>query len=185
MAQIEFPTIPHDHKSESMLQSLKVLSGIIMDNAPTQYQSDAAAFLYMLGSAPRENDYLYFKVHQGTEQIRNDYKEWYNKTIHSGGQEHMLKVLTANIGDFHNYFNQFQMAFYIINEHAKTDPNWQPLQDIIWGFYCSLFDSTKRLEFIQAIKDTITSYIASEGVIIADPEEAVEGFPYFGQAGEA
>ena len=181
MAQIEFPTIPHDHKSESMLQSLKVLSGIIMNNNPTQYQSDAAAFLYMLGAAPREHDYLYFKVHQGTEQIRNDYKEWYNKNVHSKGQDHMLKVLTANVGDFHDYFNQFQMAFYIINEHSKTDTNWQPLADLIWGFYCSLFDNAKRIEFIEAVKKATSDFV--EEMTSGNPE--VEGFPYFGEAGEA
>jgi len=182
MAQIEFPVIPQDHKSESMLQSLKVLSGIIMDNAPTQYQSDAAAFLYMMGSAPRENDHLYFKVHEGTEQLRNEYKEWYNKTIHSGGQDHMVDVLNSNIGDFHNYFNQFQMAFYIINEHAKTDAAWQPMQDIIWGFYCSLFDNSKRIEFINTVKAVVTDYIATEGTVVPDTEDI---YPYFGQPGEA
>jgi len=185
MAQIEFPTISQGHKSESMLQSLKVLSGIIMDNAPTQYQSDAAAFLHMIGSAPRENDYLYFKVHEGTGELREKYMKWYNAEVHSKGQEGMVQILNKNIGDFHDYFNQFQMTFYIINEHAKTDPSWQPMQDLIWGFYCSLFDAKKRTEFIDTVKTVITDYVATEGVIIADAEEAVESFPYFGQAGEA
>lgn len=185
MAQVQFPTISQGHKSESMLQSLKVLSDIIMNNAPTQYQSDAAAFLYMMGSAPRENDYLYFKVHEGTGELREKYMKWYNAEVHSKGQEGMVQILNDNIGDFHDYFNQFQMAFYIINEHAKTDPSWQPMQDLIWGFYCSLFDNNKRTEFIDTVKTVITDYVAKEGVILADPEEAVEAYPYFGQAGEA
>ena len=185
MAQVQFPTISQGHKSESMLQSLKVLSDIIMNNAPTQYQADAAAFLYMMGSAPRENDYLYFKVHEGTGELREKYMKWYNAEVHTKGQEGMVQILNENIGDFHDYFNQFQMAFYIINEHAKTDPSWQPMQDLIWGFYCSLFDNNKRTEFIDTVKTVITDYVSKEGVILADPEEAVEAYPYFGQAGEA
>jgi len=150
-----FPQIPKDPKSLVLLQTLDVLSITLMDSQNSKRQRDLGAVLHMLAHAPHEFDYLYFCAHQGTRDIDNEYREWYNRELHSKGDKHKLKVLNREIGDLQNHFNAFQLAFYNINEHSKTHEEWTPLNNLLWCVFCSMFDKRKFERLMDRIREII------------------------------
>ena len=153
----EFPQIPKDQKSLVLLKSLDIIAIKILGPDSSRRQQDLGGVLHMLAHAPHEFDYLYFCVHNGIQDLSNEYRQWYNKNIHSKGQAHMLKVINREIGDLGDHFNDFQLAFYHINEEAKRNEDWDPLNNIMWAVFCSFFDSQKYERLMDRIRGIISN----------------------------
>jgi len=152
----EFPKIPTDQKSRVLLQSLDIMATKLIKGNPSRRQEDLGGVLHMLAHSPYEFDYLYFCVHNGIQDLSNEYRGWYNKNIHSKGQVHMLEVINREIGDLGDHFNDFQLAFYHINEEAKRNEDWEPLNNILWVVFCSFFDSQKYERLMDRIHSIIS-----------------------------
>ena len=153
----EFPQIPNDQKSIVLLKSLDIIAIKLLKPDSSRRQQDLGGVLHMLAHAPHEFDYLYFCVHNGRQDLSNEYREWYNKNIHSKGQAHMLKVINREIGDLGDHFNDFQLAFYHINEEAKRNEDWDPLNNIMWAVFCSFFDPQKYERLMDRIRGIISN----------------------------
>ena len=153
----EFPQIPNDQKSIVLLKSLDIIAIKLLKPDSSRRQQDLGGVLHMLAHAPHEFDYLYFCVHNGIQDLSNEYREWYNKNIHSKGQAHMLKVINREIGDLGDHFNDFQLAFYHINEEAKRNEDWDPLNNIMWAVFCSFFDPQKYERLMDRIRGIISN----------------------------
>jgi hypothetical protein len=149
---IEFPKIPNDNHSQILLETLTKISDMIMKDGPEdEHVSKCAAFLRFLGTAPLLADYLYFKVHEETRDMCHHLSDHYNYYIHSQGDEYKLEVLNKEVKSFGPYFNHFQLALYYIDLKAKEDKDWAPLSDLIWAFYCSLYNYRKCEEFLESV----------------------------------
>ena len=157
MQPVEFPQIPKDPRSLALLQSLDALSQPLMAPEASRKQKDLGAILHLLAHAPHEFDYLYFCVHNGIQDLGNEYRTWYNKSIHSKGQDHMLKIINREIGDLNIYFNSYQLTFFNINEEAKRNEEWVPLNNIMWAVFCSMFDSQKYDRLMDRIRGIISN----------------------------
>jgi hypothetical protein len=156
MQPVEFPRIPKNPRSLALLQSLDVLSQPLIRPESSRRQKDLGAILHLLAHAPHEFDYLYFCVHNGIQDLNNEYREWYNKSIHSKGQNHMLKVINKEIGELEPHFNSFQLAFFNINEESKRNEDWIPLNNILWAVFCAMFDSQKYDRLMDRIRGIIS-----------------------------
>ncbi len=154
--QVIFPQIPDDPHSRILLETLTNISGMIMKDGPVdEHVSKCAAFLHFMGTAPLLADYLYFRVHEDTRDMCHRLSEHYNYYINSQGDEYKLEVLNKEVGSFGDYFNHFQLALYYIDLKSKEDKRWNPLSDLIWGFYCSLYSYRKCEEFLEAVHNCL------------------------------
>ena len=145
---IEFPHFPSDPESVRLLGALKELSLCVIASTPSDHLRACGAYLYMLSDAPYKNDYVYFRLHQELMDDVQKISSYYNVYIHSRGMDYMLDLINKEIGDFAPFFNEFQMIMYGINERSKSDPSYEPLNALIWGFYCALYDSNHLKRFL-------------------------------------
>ena len=157
MTDIQFPNIPDDENSKYLLSNLtRIGLGIIRSN-PSHRQRKFGATLVFLGTAPHDNPYLYFQVYTKLKPRIEFLTGWYNSAIFKKGQEFMVKTINSQIGDLMEYFDDFQFSFFPIQKRAKTDPDWNPLNGLLWGLYCSLYDRNKSDQFLDAFKKALES----------------------------
>jgi hypothetical protein len=146
----EFPEFPRDPQSLGLLKGLETLAHVIVsENHGSDSLSKCAGYLNLLGHAPLKFHEFYFKVYDHLQYDIERMSENYNKYVYRRGQEYMLKLLNAEIGEFGKYFNHFQLIMYSINERANWDDRLAPLNQLLWGFYCSLYDSETREEYLN------------------------------------
>jgi hypothetical protein len=157
-----FPQIPRDPHTLVLLDSIDSISMRILKDQPQEnHLFQCASFLHFIATAPVSYDWAYFKVHEGTRDMCRSLSDYYNHYIHSQGDAYKLEVLNREIGSFSEYFNDFQLALYYVDLRAKENPSLLPLNDLIWGFYCSLY-SRKRCEaFLESYFNIIQSLTAS------------------------
>jgi hypothetical protein len=161
--QIKFPQIPDDNHSKILLETLTNISGSIMKDGPVdEHASKCAAFLYFMGTAPLLADYLYFRVHEETRDMCRHLSDHYNYYIHSQGEEYKLEILNKEVKSFGDYFNHFQLALYYIDLKSKEDKRWNPLSDLVWGFYCSLYSFRKCEEFLEAVQACLEKEVSKD-----------------------
>lgn len=156
MKAIQFPRIPDDPHSEALLQSVAVLgSGILSSPDLSKRERQFASILLVLGTAPREWDYLYYVLYSEMRNHCQELGEHHNGVILKKGKEKMLDVLNSNIGDLAPHFNAFQLVLFNINEKAKGDPSWEPLSHLLWGLFCSMFDRKDLSHFLDKMEGLI------------------------------
>jgi hypothetical protein len=153
--EVQFPKIPTDPHSLALLGSLDTISFSILNAPEDDYAFRCAAFLHFLATAPLSADYIYFKVHENTRDMCRSLSDHYNHYIHSQGEAYKLEILNREIGSFGNHFNSFQLSLFHIDLKAKQNPNWVPLSDLIWGFYCSLYNHKKSNQFLELFGSTL------------------------------
>jgi hypothetical protein len=61
----------------------------------------------------------------------------------------MLDVLNKEIGDFHDYFNDFQVILNTIDKRSKIDTAYAPANVLLWGLYCSMYDRKKLKAYVD------------------------------------
>jgi len=149
MAQKLFPQLPNDKETLVMLQQLNEV-GSQMVNHKTQTVHKAGVILVGLSVMPEFDDFGYFLVHQECSKDYLALGEWYNPIINRG-QGYALSIINKEIGDMGDYFNSFQLAMYHINERAKRDDTFVPLNTILWTFYMSLYSKKKFENFVDRI----------------------------------
>jgi hypothetical protein len=141
-----FPTFPKDPEAQRHLNSLKLLSDLIsIRKESSEILTKTRAFLFVLGDSPYNHDYVYFRLHEGLSDDYERLKDFYNHYIHSQGQTYMLDILNKEIGDFHDYFNDFQVILNNIDRRSKHDSAYAPANVLLWGLYCAMYDR-KRLK---------------------------------------
>jgi hypothetical protein len=69
----------------------------------------------------------------------------------------MLKVINKEIGDFGDYFNDFQFILNNINKRSKHDPAYAPLNTLLWGLYCAMYDQKKLKDYLNKALQILTS----------------------------
>lgn len=74
----------------------------------------------------------------------------------------MLDTLNAEVGSFAHYFDQFQLLMYSINERANWDERLTPFNQLVWGFYCSLFDAKNREDYFLGTFSFTQEYYLDE-----------------------
>jgi hypothetical protein len=145
-----FPTFPKDPEAQRHLNSLKLLADLIsMRKESSEILTKTRAFLFVLGDSPYNHDYVYFRLHEGLSGDYERLKDFYNHYIHSQGQEYMLEILNKEIGDFHDYFNDFQVILHHIDTRSKNDPAYTPANVLLWGLYCSMYDRKKLKAYVD------------------------------------
>ena len=153
--EIQFPRIPQDPHSLALLESIDTISNSILNDPEDEYSLKCAAFLHFLATAPIYADYIYFKVHENTRDMCRSLSDHYNHYIHSQGDAYKLEILNREVGSFGDHFNNFQIALYYIDLKAKENPDWVPFSDLIWGFYCSLYNHKKSHAFLDLFHSTL------------------------------
>lgn len=163
-----FPSLPPD--SIPYLASLGTLSQSMLQEAgDIDKVRQSAVFFMFLSDSPVHHEYGYYKMYQKMLEKCSECMDHYNHYIFKRGQEYMLETLNREIGDLAPFFNRFQMVMWGINERAKSDPAWHPINTLIWGWYSSLF-SAKRHEsfmskFIQSIEECRDEEIDDKSVL--------------------
>jgi len=147
----EFPRIPQDTHSKSLLQSVSLLGAEMLKDKDEKARK-LGKVLLVLGTAPHQFDFIYFLIHNKTSEMRTGLCDWYNSQVHSKGQEHMLKVANRETKGLEPWFNQFQLTFFSIKEKGKVDPNWTPMADIQWAIWSSFFSDSKFNQFMDMIE---------------------------------
>jgi hypothetical protein len=61
----------------------------------------------------------------------------------------MLEIINREIGDFGDYFNPFQILLNKINARSKQDPSYAPLNVLLWGLYCAMYDRRKLKAYLD------------------------------------
>lgn len=146
-----FPEFPQDTQSVGLLKGLEILGQSIGSDSDNDDLNRCAGYLYILGTAPIVYPKFYFNLYQYLKDDISDMSEHYNKNIYRRGQGYMLKLLNQEIGEFGNYFNQFQLLMYSINERANWDERLTPFSSLLWGFYCSLYDTQARDSYLDKV----------------------------------
>jgi hypothetical protein len=148
---ISFPSFPKDLESQFTLKALNSLVDHIGATAqnPSDILTRTRGFLFVLADSPYNHEYVYFRLHQGLSEDYIKLKDFYNHYIHSQGEEYMLDVINREIGDFHDYFNPFQIILNKINSRSKQDPSYAPLNVLIWGLYCAMYDRRKLKAYLD------------------------------------
>lgn len=148
---ISFPSFPRDIESQLNLKALQALSDHIGNTAqnPSDTLTRTRGFLFVLADSPYNHEYVYFRLHQGLSEDYLKLKDFYNHYIHSQGEEYMLEVINREIGDFHDYFNPFQILLNKIDIRSKQDPSYAPLNVLIWGLYCAMYDRRKLNAYLD------------------------------------
>jgi hypothetical protein len=155
---IEFPRIPETKESKKLLKPLCDLSFDIMKGIgpnASPHLARTAALLYILGDAPFNNDYVYFRLYEGLKKRLDSLRDYYNHYIHSRGQEYMLSLINQEIGEFEEFFNPFQFILKDINEKAKVDTRYNPINILLWGFFCSMFERKKFEKLVDEAFDVL------------------------------
>jgi hypothetical protein len=145
-----FPQFPKDPESQMHLLALGSLShSISLRGNVSETLNMTRAFLFILSDAPYHHDYVYFRLHEGLVDDYAKLKDHYNHYIFSQGQEYMLKVINKEIGDFGDYFNDFQFILNNIDKRSKHDPAYAPLNTLLWGLYCAMYDQKKLKDYLN------------------------------------
>jgi hypothetical protein len=146
-----FPQFPKDPQSIGLLKGLEVLSHSIEQDSSNEDLNRCAGYLYILGTAPLLHPKFYFNLYQYLKDDISEMSEHYNKNIYRRGQDYMLKLINQEIGEFGNYFNQFQLLMYSINERSNWDERLEPFSSLLWGFYCCLYDTQARDAYLDKV----------------------------------
>jgi hypothetical protein len=149
-----FPSLPPD--SAPYLASLKGLSDfMIREGGDIDKVRHSAVFFMFLSNAPVEHEYGYFKMYQKMAEKCGENIDHYNHYIFRQGQDYALETLNKEIGDLAPFFNQFQIVMWGINERAKVDPAWHPLNTLVWGWYTSLYSAKRHDSFMNKFISSI------------------------------
>ncbi len=151
---MEFPRIPQDDHSKAILDSVAIL-GTEMLKDESEKARRLGKVLIVLGTSPYHFDFLYFLIHSKTGDMRTELCNWYNREIHSKGQDYMIKIANKECGGLIPWFNQFQLTFFHIKELGKENPSWTPMSDIAWGLWSSFFSDKKFSRFMDKIDDIV------------------------------
>jgi hypothetical protein len=153
-----FPQFPKDPESQMHLLALGSLShAISLRGNSSETLNMTRAFLYVLSDAPYHHDYVYFRLHEGLVRDYEKLKDHYNHYIFSQGQNHMLRVINKEIGDFGDYFNDFQLILNNIDKRSKHDTAYAPLNTLLWGLYCSMYDRKKLKDYLDKSVSILTA----------------------------
>jgi hypothetical protein len=149
--EVEFPQMPNDHITLGLMKGLTDLTQKIQhhNNTGNEELRLICCYLYVIADAPYTFPYCYFRFHQDLKNESASLGDHYNHYIHSQGQDYMLEVLNREIGPFADYFNEFQYIMYGLNSLTKNDSRYEPFSNLLWGFYCSLYDTKKRMRFLR------------------------------------
>lgn len=153
----EFPRIPEDPHSEMLLNSITLLSQNMLSSGGSDRVQKLGKILLVLGTSPRQFDFIYFLIHHKSATERINLCNWYNSKVCSQGMEYRLDLLNREIGDMVDWFNPFQLVMHPIIEKAKVDHAWVPMSDIFWGIFASLFDRKKSHRFIESLESIIVN----------------------------
>lgn len=161
-----FPDFPQDPQSIGLLKGLEHLSKMIGSENRSEDLNYCAGYLYILGTAPVVHPRFYFELYQHLKDDITEMSENYNTNIYRRGQKYMLDLINQEVGDFGDYFNQFQLLMYSINERSNWDSRLEPFNRLLWGFYCCLYDTqardtylTKVFRFVENSKKTYNQHL--------------------------
>ena len=143
----QFPEFPTDPQSLGLLQSLRKLSQMIGTSNQDEDLNNCSRYLILISGCPTMHPKFYYDLYTKLSDPISHMSEYYNKAIYRRGQQYMLDTLNAEVGNFAHYFDQFQLLMYSINERANWDERLTPFNQLIWGFYCSLFDAQIREDY--------------------------------------
>lgn len=160
---IEFPHIPQDNLTLGLLQGLKELAGRVFIEDPENEELRAiSTYLFVISDAPVNSPYSYFLFYQGLKDESGKIGDHYNHYIHSRGQEYMLDVVNREIGPFGPFFNEFQIIMHGLNNLAKQDDRYAPLNILLWGLYASFYNAKKRKRYLEAAIDILKKNAGAE-----------------------
>jgi len=69
----------------------------------------------------------------------------------------MLRVINKEIGDFGDYFNDFQLILNNIDKRSKHDTAYAPLNTLLWGLYCAMYDRKKLKAYLDKSVSILTA----------------------------
>lgn len=151
--QKPFPVIPGDPHSEVLLNSVHLLGATLIQTGQTARSEKLGKILMVLGTCPRRLDFLYFLIYSKTVEERTSISSWYNNKVYPKSMEYRLDLVNREIGDDLNpFFNQFQLTLHPINERAKEDSDWAPLNELMWAIFCTFFDRKRYDRLIDRIE---------------------------------
>ena len=156
-----FPEIPRDNVTLGLLSSLKDLTLKISHNNMLEKDPELqkiCGYLFVISDAPVNHPYAYFRFHEALKDESFKIGEYYNYYIFSQGQDYMLEVLNKEIGPFADYFNEFQVIMYGLNSLAKGNKAYDPFSNLLWGFYSSMYSSSRRKVFLQNAMDALQRF---------------------------
>lgn len=147
---VQFPEIPKDNLTLGILDGFKRLSQrLVNEHQANNYElNQIASYLFCAVDSPIEMPFVYFTLYQGMHEDCAKLTDFYNHYIHSRGMEYGLEVINREVGDFAEYFNDFQLLMHSFLELSRNKPEYEPLSTLIWGLYCSLYDKKKRTKFL-------------------------------------
>jgi len=166
---ISFPLFPRDPESQLHLAALQALShNISLRGNMSETLNLTRAFIHVISDSPYNYDYVYFRLHQGLSEDYLALKDHYNHYIYSQGMEHMLEVLNRELGDFMDYFNDFQIIMDNIDKRSKYDQAYAPLNVLIWGLYCSMYDRKKLNAYLNKSVQILTQIKLEEHQVMCN-----------------
>ena len=160
----QFPQLPDDKGTLVILQQLRELGTTMVHNESDKVHK-MGTILVGLAVLPHFDDFTYFLVFQECNKIYNDLGEAYNPIIRRGN-DYALSVIDKQIGDMGDYFNAFQLAMYHINERAKRDDTFVPLNTILWTFYMSFYWRDK----FEGIVDRVYKIMEDRAKVQLNPQ---------------
>lgn len=166
---ISFPLFPRDPESQLHLAALQALSHkISLREDISETLNLTRAFLHVISDSPYNYDYVYFRLHQGLSEDYVSLKDHYNHYIYRQGMEYMLGVLNREIGDFADYFNDFQVIMDNIDKRSKYDQAYAPLNTLIWGLYCSMYDRKKLKAYLNKSVEILVQIKSEEHLVMCN-----------------
>lgn len=146
----EFPKIPKDNRSIELLQNLVDLANTILnDDIDSPRLKKIAGYLMIIGEVPHIHENIYYRMYTELQPNIGTVLDYYSHYIVSMGDEYKTDTLNDEIGDMYPYFNEFQIIANDINEQAKIDPRWNPLNTLLWGLYCSFYSYKKNILYLD------------------------------------
>ena len=155
MQSSRFPQIPQDDYSQTLLNTLEALGrSVSMSPEGSENQRKFGNLLVVLATAPNHYDYLYYTLYSQMIDYCGELSKTYNQN-YKKGKDHLLELFNNNIGDLAPYFNLFQIALFQINEQAKKDEAWSPLNTLVWGLFSAMMDRKDLERFLDKSEDII------------------------------
>ena len=153
--QSRFPQIPQDDLSQTLLHTLEALGrSASMSPGGSENCRKFGNLLIVLATAPNHYDYLYYTLYSEMIDYCGELSKAYNQNYRKG-KEHLLELFNNNVGDLIPYFNLFQISLFQINEQAKKDDAWFPLNTLIWGLFSSMMNRKDLDRFLDKTEDII------------------------------
>lgn len=160
-----FPKIPTDPKSIDTLEKIYLLGRKMCEDGARKGERElavAGTFLIALSSSPLVDDIAYFCIHKRLADLSAEFGDWYNEEIVGKSKDkNYIPITTQELdkqaGSLSPYFDKIQSTLSVVNGLAKNNPNWQPINTLLWGLFCAMFDRIRMEKFLKDAKIAIES----------------------------